>query len=82
MIVSSAFAILVYRRVKAISSVSICFLGHKDAALEWLERAQFHHEGAVIWVQADPRFDSLREEPRFKDLLRRMGLGAAQRSGG
>jgi tetratricopeptide (TPR) repeat protein len=57
-------------------------LGHKDAALEWLERAQFHHEGAVIWVQADPRFDSLREEPRFKDLLRRMGLGAAPRSGG
>ena len=57
-------------------------LGHKDSALEWLERAQFHHEGAVIWMQVDPRFDSLREEPRFKDLLRRMGLGAAQRSGG
>jgi tetratricopeptide (TPR) repeat protein len=50
-------------------------LGHKDSALEWLERAQFRHEGAVIWVRIDPRFDSLREEPRFKDLLRRMGLG-------
>jgi len=49
-------------------------LGHKDSALEWLERAQFRHEGAVIWVRVDPRFDSLREEPRFKDLLKRMGL--------
>ncbi|MFL6232505.1 MAG: TPR end-of-group domain-containing protein [Thermoanaerobaculia bacterium] len=56
-------------------------LGHKDSALEWLERAQFHHEGAVIWVQVDPRFDSLREEPRFKDLLRRMGLGASRSDG-
>jgi tetratricopeptide (TPR) repeat protein len=57
-------------------------LGHKDSALEWLERAQFHHEGPMLWVRIDPRFDSLREEPRFKDLLRRMGLSAAPRSGG
>lgn len=50
-------------------------LGHKDGALEWLEHAQFHHESALLWVRIDPRFDSLRDEPRFQDLLRRMGLG-------
>ena len=49
-------------------------LGNKTAALAWLERAQAHHEGALIWLKADPRFDVLRREPRFLELLKRMGL--------
>jgi len=49
-------------------------LGNKVKALGWLERAREHHEGALVWIKIDPRFDSLRNEPRFKAILREMGL--------
>ncbi len=49
-------------------------LGEKRKALEWLERAYEEREGWLIEIKVDPRFDSLRSEPQFQDLLRRMGL--------
>jgi serine/threonine-protein kinase len=48
--------------------------GDRDAALRWLERAHEGHEGALVWLKIDPRFDALRGEPRFDAILRRMGL--------
>jgi hypothetical protein len=48
-------------------------LGEKEQALHWLERA--YEEGAGhMGLKVDPTWDSLRSEPRFQDLLRRMGL--------
>ena len=52
-------------------------LGDKQAALGWLERARSNHEGALVWLKIDPRFDSLRGEPRFAETLQRMGLSGA-----
>jgi tetratricopeptide (TPR) repeat protein len=57
-------------------------LGDKQAALGWLERAHSNREGALVWLKIDPRFDSLRNEPRFAETLQRMGLaGAAPKTG-
>jgi len=28
----------------------------------------------MAWLKIDPRFDSIREEPRFQELMRRVGL--------
>jgi hypothetical protein len=55
---------------------SICAgLGEKDKALDSLTAA---YEDRSIQIGpgiiADPTYDSLRAEPRFQDLLRRMGL--------
>jgi len=50
-------------------------LGDKATALGWLERAHTNREGALVWLKIDPRFDSLRGEPRFIEILRQMGLG-------
>jgi eukaryotic-like serine/threonine-protein kinase len=49
-------------------------LGDKSRALEWLEKAYEDHSDWVAWIKVWPQFDSLRGEPRFHDLLRRMGL--------
>jgi TolB-like protein/DNA-binding winged helix-turn-helix (wHTH) protein len=56
-------------------------LGDKDRAFYWLEEAFQHHDILaaspgieLLDLNADRRFDSLRSDPRFTDLLRRVGL--------
>ena len=49
-------------------------LGDKTAALGWLELAHSGRESALAWLKIDPRFDSLRSEPRFQEILKKMGL--------
>ena len=49
-------------------------LGEKDQTLDWLEKAYEDHSAWLIWIKVDPRFDSIRNHPRYGDLLRRMGL--------
>src|SRR5215471_14182087 len=52
-------------------------LGNSDEALVWFERAYQEREGILQWVKVHPFFDPIREDPRFKDLERRVGLGDA-----
>jgi len=49
-------------------------LGDKDEALAWLERAYDERDAWLEYVAVDPRLDSLRSDPRFANLLRRMNL--------
>lgn len=49
-------------------------MGNKDQALAELERAYQDHDIWICWIKVDPRFDPLRTEPKFADLVRRMGL--------
>ncbi|MFQ5463175.1 MAG: tetratricopeptide repeat protein [Phycisphaerae bacterium] len=49
-------------------------LGEKDRALEWLDKACDAREPAALWLKVAPFFDNLRDDPRFDDLLRRIGL--------
>jgi TolB-like protein/Flp pilus assembly protein TadD len=47
-------------------------LGDKDRAFQWLEKSYHGHEAFMPFLKVDPGFDSLRSDPRFADLLRRM----------
>jgi TolB-like protein/DNA-binding winged helix-turn-helix (wHTH) protein/Tfp pilus assembly protein PilF len=49
-------------------------LGDTDDALRWLERSFDSHTRDLIFLNVEPAYDSLREDPRFKDLLLRVGL--------
>ena len=48
-------------------------LGERDKALEWFEKA-YAERSMNGWILPDPRLDPIRTEPRFKELIRRMGL--------
>lgn len=49
-------------------------LGETDQALAWLDRAANARDESVPLLKVDPRVDSLRADPRFAALLRRVGL--------
>ena len=49
-------------------------LGQRDQALVWLEKGYQERSAWMVWLKVDPRFDVLRSDPRFQDLLRRVGL--------
>jgi TolB-like protein/DNA-binding winged helix-turn-helix (wHTH) protein/Flp pilus assembly protein TadD len=50
-------------------------LGHKNRALVLLNLLyEERHDGLVMWLKSNPAFDSLRDDPRFQDLVRRVGF--------
>jgi serine/threonine-protein kinase len=49
-------------------------LGEKDQAFTWLERAYEEHDEDLDLLNVDPKLDSLRSDPRFAELARRVGL--------
>ena len=49
-------------------------LGEEDSALQWLEKAYEESSSNLVYLKVDPQFDTLRAEPRFHDLLRRMNF--------
>jgi serine/threonine protein kinase/TolB-like protein/Tfp pilus assembly protein PilF len=49
-------------------------LGQTDDAFECLEKAYESRSEALVWLKVDPRLDGLRTDPRFQDLLARVGL--------
>jgi TolB-like protein/Flp pilus assembly protein TadD len=49
-------------------------LGDKDQAFAWLEKDFQNRSGLLGWTRWSPAFESLRSDPRFTDLLRRMGF--------
>ena len=49
-------------------------LGEEDLVLEWLEKSFGRREPRMVLLNVDPRFDSLRSNPRFKALLKKMNL--------
>jgi len=51
-------------------------LGERDQAFAWLEKAYQGRDFLMPFLKVNPRVDSLRADPRFADLLRRVGLAA------
>ncbi len=49
-------------------------LGDKEKALTWLEKCYKRREHDLVFSKVWPMFDSLRSDPRYQDLMRRVGL--------
>jgi hypothetical protein len=46
----------------------------KDLAFQWLEKSFEQRESALTLLNVEPILDGLRGDPRFQDLVRRVGL--------
>ena len=61
-----------------VSAAEIAFihaaLGQPDLAFDWFEKALAERAWGLVVLRVDPRADPLRADPRFTDLLRRVGL--------
>jgi hypothetical protein len=57
--------------------VAWAYLGSRDndQAMLWLEKAYAEHANELVTVKVHPVFDPVRDDARFKDLVRRVGLG-------
>jgi hypothetical protein len=62
-----------YVTADSIAAVYVA-LGEKDEAFRWLDRAVEEHSGSFYSYMFCPEFRALRSDPRFADLLRRIGL--------
>ena len=49
-------------------------LDEKDEAFEWFEKAYQERSWWLMFIKMDPLVDSLRSDPRFTDLMRRIGF--------
>ncbi len=59
----------------SVIAADYALVGEKDKAFEWLEKAYEQREGQEITLlKSDPSFKNLHGDPRFADLLRRLGL--------
>lgn len=50
------------------------YRGETDKAFEWLLRAYEQRDGGMLFVKPDPLLRSLRHDPRYADMLRKMRL--------
>jgi hypothetical protein len=50
-------------------------VGNSEKALEWLENGLRRRERQMLWILVDPRLKAIRREKRYKEVVRKMGLG-------
>jgi serine/threonine protein kinase len=51
---------------------SYALLGKKDEALLWLEKAYSEKSNEIVWIKVSPELDSLRSDPRYIALVKKM----------
>ena len=49
-------------------------LGDRDKALDWLDQAYKERADGLTWLAVEPMLDEIRNDPRFQELIRRIGL--------
>ncbi len=59
-----------YYQMARISSL----LGEKEAAFDYLKKTMEKGHSQIVMLKVEPAFDNLRDDPRFSDVLRQIGL--------
>jgi TolB-like protein/Flp pilus assembly protein TadD len=65
----------VQRRVSSTGMAAVyAGLDEKTVALEWLDKAFVDRDAGLLFIRVEPYSDALKTDPRYTDLLRRIGL--------
>jgi serine/threonine-protein kinase len=56
-------------------------LGDKESAFVWLEKAYQVRSDTLLYLKVDPKYDNLRSDPRFSDLVKRLNLRGREAEG-
>jgi len=56
------------------TAIAYTKLGESDKAFEFLERAFKQRLSGMVWLKVMPEFEGIRSDPRYQDLLSRIGL--------
>jgi TolB-like protein/Flp pilus assembly protein TadD len=64
------------RRYVSAYSVAMIYvgLGENEQGLRWLEKANDEWNTELVFLKVDPRVDSLRDDPRFQELVKKVGI--------
>lgn len=62
-------------RPRYIRATQLISIGENEVALAELEKAYEERDGFIILLNIDPRFDALRDNPRFQELVKKIGVG-------
>jgi hypothetical protein len=49
-------------------------LGERDETFAWLEQAYKKRDQRIVFLKVEPKWNNLRDDPRFQDLMRRVGF--------
>lgn len=55
-------------------ALTLAMMGNKKESLRYLEAAYEQRDGSLLFIEADPEFDVLHDEPAYRDLLAKMNL--------
>ncbi len=57
-------------------SIALAYNGleERDKTLAWLERGFKERDPKMVFLKVEPKWNNLRGDPRFQDLLRRVGF--------
>ena len=61
--------------ISALQAAGLHFsLGENEKGFEWLEKSYSRKEDDLLYIRTDELFDGIRSDPRYQDLLKRIGL--------
>ena len=55
-------------------AVLLAALGESSDAIRALDQALADHDDRLVWLQVDPQFDVLRDDPQFSELRKRLNF--------
>jgi tetratricopeptide (TPR) repeat protein len=55
-------------------AILYCGLGDIEKVFYWLEKAYEQHDVLISFIKVEPKYDPVRSDPRFVDLLKKLGL--------